>query len=79
MKYGREGFALGGAGNMGTWSARAAIFGGLMALVSAGSAQAQTPERPAVGGIGSPPDAMIFYRARRGRRLRARLLGMDRR
>ena len=25
------------------------------------SAQAQTPQRPPVGGIGSPPDAMIFY------------------
>ena len=40
------------------------IFGGLMALIAAGAAQSQTPERPPVGGIGSPPDAMIFYVAR---------------
>lgn len=40
------------------------IVGGLMALIAAGAAQSQTPERPAVGGIGSPPDAMIFYVAR---------------
>ena len=43
---------------------RAAIFGGLVGLVAAGCAQAQDPQRPAVGGIGSPPDAMIFYVAR---------------
>ncbi len=49
---------------MGAWSVRAIIFGGLMALVAAGFAQAQTPQRPPVGGIGSPPDAMIFYVAR---------------
>jgi len=46
---------------MGTWSLRAAIFGGLIFLVTAGLAQAQDPHRPAVGGIGSPTDAMIFY------------------
>ena len=40
------------------------IFGGLMALALAGAAQSQTPERPPVGGIGSPQDAMIFYVAR---------------
>jgi hypothetical protein len=43
-------------------SIRTAIFG--MTVVAAGIAQAQTPQRPAVGGIGSPPDAMIFYVAR---------------
>jgi len=52
---------------MGTWSARATTFVGLMAVVLAGVAQAQVPQtspRPPVGGIGSPPDAMIFYVAR---------------
>jgi hypothetical protein len=42
-------------------SLRAAIFGGLIGLIAAGAAQAQEPRRPAVGGIGSPVDAMIFY------------------
>ena len=42
-------------------SLRAAIFGGLIGLIAAGAAQAQDPRRPAVGGIGSPVDAMIFY------------------
>ena len=42
-------------------SLRPILFGGLMALAAAGFAQAQTLQRPAVGGIGSPPDAMIFY------------------
>src|ERR1700716_4630699 len=32
-----------------------------MTFVAAGLAQAQTPQRPPVGGFGSPPDAMIFY------------------
>jgi hypothetical protein len=45
-------------------SVRPIIFGGLMALAAAGFAQAQTLQRPPVGGIGSPPDAMIFYVAR---------------
>jgi hypothetical protein len=39
-------------------SIRQFFFGGLMALIAAGAAQSQTPERPPVGGIGSPPDAM---------------------
>jgi hypothetical protein len=38
-----------------------AIFGGLMSMVAAGFALAQTPPRAPVGGIGSPTDAMIFY------------------
>lgn len=42
-------------------SLRAAIFASLLGLVAAGAAQAQDPHRPAVGGIGSPVDAMIFY------------------
>ena len=42
-------------------SLRATIFGVLIGLVAAGCAQAQDPRRPAVGGIGSPVDAMIFY------------------
>src|SRR5258708_19308822 len=37
------------------------ITAGLIVFASIGFAQAQTPQRPAVGGIGSPPDAMIFY------------------
>ena len=49
---------------MGVISVRAAIFGGLISLVASGFAQAQDPHRPAVGGIGSPTDAMIFYVAR---------------
>jgi hypothetical protein len=44
---------------MGAWSVRTIIFSGLMVFSAAGLAQA--PERPAVGGIGSPIDAMIFY------------------
>jgi len=43
---------------------RAAIFGSLIGLVAVCSAQAQDPRRPAIGGIGSPADAMIFYVAR---------------
>jgi hypothetical protein len=46
---------------MGALILRTAIFGTLMSFVAAGLALAQTPQRPAVGGIGSPPDAMIFY------------------
>ena len=45
-------------------SLRAAVFGALIGLVAVGCAQAQDPRRPAVGGIGSPVDAMIFYVAR---------------
>jgi hypothetical protein len=55
-----ERFCLGVAG-MGALSIRTVIFGGLMSFVAAGLAQAQTPQRPPVGGIGSPPGAMIFY------------------
>jgi len=40
------------------------IFGGLVAFVATGVAQPQTPQRPPIGGFGSPPDAMIFYVAR---------------
>ena len=49
---------------MGAWLVRMVVFSGLTALVAAGVAQAQTPQRPPVGGIGSPPNAMIFYVAR---------------
>jgi hypothetical protein len=45
-------------------SIRFAILIGLMSLGAAGFADAQTPQRPPVGGIGSPPNAMIFYVAR---------------
>src|ERR1700744_15692 len=38
-----------------------AAFGTLINLAGACSAQAQTPQRPPVGGFGSPADAMIFY------------------
>jgi hypothetical protein len=37
------------------------VFGSLIALAAAGLSHAQTPQRPPVGGFGSPPDAMIFY------------------
>jgi hypothetical protein len=46
---------------MGALTLPTAIVGALMSLVAAGFALAQTAQRPAVGGIGSPPDAMIFY------------------
>jgi hypothetical protein len=52
---------LPGGSSMGAFPVRRIILGGLMAVAVAGFAQAQTPQRPAVGGIGSPPDAMIFY------------------
>ena len=45
-------------------SIRFAILIGLMSLGAAGFADAQNPQRPPVGGIGSPSDAMIFYVAR---------------
>ena len=32
-----------------------AVFGGLMIFVAAGIAQPQTPQRPPIGGFGSPP------------------------
>jgi hypothetical protein len=46
-----------------------AIFSGLVAgilagLVALAAAQAQAPQRPPVGGVGSAPDAMIFYVAK---------------
>jgi hypothetical protein len=50
-----------GIAAMGALSLRAAVVGGLFTLFAAGVAQAQDPHRPAVGGIGSPTDAMIFY------------------
>jgi len=37
------------------------VLGGLLALAAAGLAKAQAPERPAIGGIGSATDAMVFY------------------
>jgi hypothetical protein len=40
---------------------RRIVFGAFILVVAAGGAQAQDPRRPAVGGIGSPVDAMIFY------------------
>jgi hypothetical protein len=46
--------------NMGRLPLRAAMFGVLTSLVAAGLARGQTPPAP-VGGIASPPDAMIFY------------------
>jgi hypothetical protein len=53
-----------GVAGMDTRSVRIVVFSGLTALVAAGVAQAQAPQRPPVGGIGSPPNAMIFYVAR---------------
>src|SRR5258707_6832477 len=54
-----------GIAAMGALSLRTAVFGGLFTLFATGIAQAQDPHRPAVGGIGSPTDAMIFYVAHR--------------
>jgi hypothetical protein len=52
---------LGGVAGMSASLVRHLVFGGLMALAAAGFSPAQTPQRPPVGGFGSPPDAMIFY------------------
>jgi hypothetical protein len=49
---------------MGALPGYTVMFGGLISLVAAGLAQAQTAQRPPIGGFGSPPDAMIFYVAR---------------
>jgi hypothetical protein len=46
---------------MGAWFIRHIVFGGLMSLAAVGVSHAQTPQRPPIGGFGSPPDAMIFY------------------
>ena len=46
---------------MGAGSIRAFLFGGLIAVITTGVAAGQTTTRPPVGGVGSPPDAMIFY------------------
>jgi hypothetical protein len=46
---------------MGASSLRRIVFGSLVTLVAVGFSHAQTPQRPPVGGFGSPPDAMIFY------------------
>jgi hypothetical protein len=50
-----------GAGRMGAGSVRALLFGGLVAVITAGAAFGQDAARPPIGGIGSAPDAMIFY------------------
>jgi hypothetical protein len=60
MEYRRQGSVPGAAG-MGASSVRHLVFGGLMSLAAAGFSYAQTPQRPPVGGFGSPSDAMIFY------------------
>jgi hypothetical protein len=46
---------------MGALSLIRTMFAALMSLAAAGLSQAQTPQRPPVGGFGSPTDAMIFY------------------
>jgi hypothetical protein len=46
---------------MSACSVRAFLLSGLIAVATAGFAAGQTTTRPAVGGVGSPPDAMIFY------------------
>jgi hypothetical protein len=58
MEYPPQEDLLGGAAGM---SIRRIMFGGLATLVVAGFSHAQTPQRPPIGGFGSPPDAMIFY------------------
>jgi hypothetical protein len=44
-------------------SYRAALLATLLAFALASAASAQTTARPPVGGVASPPDAMIFYAA----------------
>jgi hypothetical protein len=44
-------------------SGRAFLLGGLITIITAGFAAGESPARPPVGGVGSPPDAMIFYLA----------------
>jgi hypothetical protein len=46
---------------MGAFSVRAVLLSGLIAVITADLALGQTTQRPPVGGVGSPPDAMIFY------------------
>jgi hypothetical protein len=46
---------------MGALSVPRSMFAALISLAAATLSQAQTPQRPPVGGFGSPPDAMIFY------------------
>ena len=46
---------------MGAWPVRTITIAGLVSVVAASPAAAQTQPRPPVGGFGSPPDAMIFY------------------
>jgi hypothetical protein len=52
--------AVGLAVGLGAGFLRAFFLSGLLAVVTA-AATGQTTERPPVGGISSPPDAMIFY------------------
>jgi hypothetical protein len=49
---------------MGDRSVNSIVFSAALTFVAASFAVAQTPQRPLVGGIGSPADAMIFYVAR---------------
>ena len=49
---------------MGASAARAFFLGGVITVIATGCAAGQTPARPPIGGIGSPPNAMIFYVAR---------------
>jgi hypothetical protein len=42
-------------------SIRTILFSAVLTLLITGAAQAEMPQRPAVGGFGSPRDAMIFY------------------
>jgi hypothetical protein len=40
---------------------RKSLIGGVLAYAATLPLHAQAPQRPSIGGIGSPPDAMIFY------------------
>jgi hypothetical protein len=51
---------------MGACSVPAFLLSGLITVATASFAAGQTTTRPAVGGVGSPPDAMIFYVAHGG-------------
>jgi hypothetical protein len=59
MEYPVQEFA-GGIARVSAMPARAAAFAVLLSLVT-GLAYAQTLQRPPIGGVGSLPDAMIFY------------------
>src|SRR5262245_10860807 len=47
--------------SMGAGAVRALLLGVIVTIVTTGIVAGQTPARPPIGGVGSPPDAMLFY------------------